>query len=418
MGNKADQKRDAAVRSEYGIGEERIWHGPGGWVAYGDGLITVKMQLCSPEPILLQDVVDFDFKDATVMTRGRLRFSRAADTYATRQQVLFTKADQAEFAELRDMLKADQERGVKGELPTEYGPEAAKSSIRAEFSVPETMSVHPGSGKHWVAYGDGVIALKSGAAPVITMAVQDVLAVDLDAAGSLAPGTLRFSRATDRPKGGPAIFFDKQQEADLVTLTETIRADQDRGVAGEPAGLQDTKDPSIEMEDQAFRAKYRIPADAVLARSPWTGYVCFDGHFVTIQHLGLGRVTVGKGVKRIPLTAISSVQVKPTGSFVSGFIQFSLAGGNEVRSKFGKQTWDATDDENTMVIRANEPDFLTLRDAIEQAQRQLHAPRAAAPAAVPDDVFAQLEKLGKLRDGGILTEAEFEVKKAELLTRM
>jgi len=34
------------------------------------------------------------------------------------------------------------------------------------------------------------------------------------------------------------------------------------------------------------------------------------------------------------------------------------------------------------------------------------------------DVFEKLEKLGKLRDSGVLTEAEFEAKKAELLEKI
>lgn len=44
------------------------------------------------------------------------------------------------------------------------------------------------------------------------------------------------------------------------------------------------------------------------------------------------------------------------------------------------------------------------------------APAAAAPASVDFDTkLAQLKQLGDLRDSGILTEAEFEVKKAEIL---
>jgi hypothetical protein len=38
-----------------------------------------------------------------------------------------------------------------------------------------------------------------------------------------------------------------------------------------------------------------------------------------------------------------------------------------------------------------------------------------APAADPDEVYAQLEKLADLKSKGILTDAEFEVQKAKLL---
>lgn len=46
------------------------------------------------------------------------------------------------------------------------------------------------------------------------------------------------------------------------------------------------------------------------------------------------------------------------------------------------------------------------------------APAPAAPAAAPldtDELLNQLERLGKLRDGGVLTDAEFAAQKARLL---
>lgn len=47
------------------------------------------------------------------------------------------------------------------------------------------------------------------------------------------------------------------------------------------------------------------------------------------------------------------------------------------------------------------------------------APAAAAPAAVrPEDVMATLEKLGELKAKGILTQEEFDAKKAELLKKL
>ena len=43
-----------------------------------------------------------------------------------------------------------------------------------------------------------------------------------------------------------------------------------------------------------------------------------------------------------------------------------------------------------------------------------------APAAAPqgDDVIAQIEKLSKLKESGILSEDEFNAKKAELLAKL
>jgi Short C-terminal domain len=56
-----------------------------------------------------------------------------------------------------------------------------------------------------------------------------------------------------------------------------------------------------------------------------------------------------------------------------------------------------------------------------QQQQQYAPPPAPAPAAPAapvepdDDMFAQLEKLGDLRDKGILTDEEFAAQKAKLL---
>ena len=50
-------------------------------------------------------------------------------------------------------------------------------------------------------------------------------------------------------------------------------------------------------------------------------------------------------------------------------------------------------------------------------QYQQAPPPPPPPPAAPDtdDMIAQLEKLGKLRDSGVLTDFEFETQKARLL---
>jgi hypothetical protein len=51
----------------------------------------------------------------------------------------------------------------------------------------------------------------------------------------------------------------------------------------------------------------------------------------------------------------------------------------------------------------------------QYAQPVYQAPPPPAPADAGDDMIAQLEKLGELRDKGILTEEEFAAQKAKLL---
>ena len=50
-----------------------------------------------------------------------------------------------------------------------------------------------------------------------------------------------------------------------------------------------------------------------------------------------------------------------------------------------------------------------------QQQPAYDAPPAAPAAPSQDDLIEQLQKLGRLRDQGILTDAEFEAQKARLL---
>jgi len=100
-----------------------------------------------------------------------------------------------------------------------------------------------------------------------------------------------------------------------------------------------------------------------------TGQVSFDGRFVTIARKGgLARMSVGKGEKRIPVKAITAVQWKPAGKMINGFIQFTIAGGVERRSRPGSSTTGAVSDENSVVFtRKQMPDFEAVRSAIEEA---------------------------------------------------
>ena len=60
-----------------------------------------------------------------------------------------------------------------------------------------------------------------------------------------------------------------------------------------------------------------------------------------------------------------------------------------------------------------------LAQNLQKGLQGVDAAQAAAPAVVkPDDVMATLEKLGELKAKGILTQEEFDAKKAELLKKL
>jgi hypothetical protein len=172
------------------------------------------------------------------------------------------------------------------------------------------------------------------------------------------------------------------------------------------------------------------PSDSAIVTAPISaqghnGTVLFDGDFVTLQRKGfLARMSVGKGEKHIPLRSINAVQIKPAGPMMNGFIEFSLGGGDERRSQFGRQTVDAVNNENAvMFTRKQQPAFEHLRGAVEQAiaaasrPQPVYAPPPGYPQQqAPNGLVGQLQQLGQLRNSGALSDQEFQSAKARLLS--
>lgn len=109
--------------------------------------------------------------------------------------------------------------------------------------------------------------------------------------------------------------------------------------------------------------------NALVTAKGYNGQASFDGRFVTITRNGfVARSTVGKGEKRIPLKSLTAVQWKPATHLARGYIQFTIAGGVERRSRFGRATKDALNDENSVVFPPRHQEaFQALRDAVEEA---------------------------------------------------
>jgi hypothetical protein len=56
--------------------------------------------------------------------------------------------------------------------------------------------------------------------------------------------------------------------------------------------------------------------------------------------------------------------------------------------------------------------------ALKNAGKMTEGPIIEAEIEEKEDVMATLERLGKLRDDGVVTEDEFQQKKAELMSRL
>jgi hypothetical protein len=146
-----------------------------------------------------------------------------------------------------------------------------------------------------------------------------------------------------------------------------------------------------------------------------TIHVDLDTQTILIERTGLNaRMLVGGGEKRIPLASVTAVQWRKAG-ITTGFLQLTLAGGIERRSRPGQTGGDAKRDENTLTFHARQqPDFERVRSAIDAALAAGSAPQPAAPAAGVS-VADELAKLDGLRTQGIITDADFEAGKARIL---
>jgi hypothetical protein len=152
------------------------------------------------------------------------------------------------------------------------------------------------------------------------------------------------------------------------------------------------------------------------------GQVHFDGQFVTIARRGfIARSTIGKGEKRIPLVQITALQWKPATRLINGFIQFTIAGGIEARSRFGHQGSDAARDENSVVFMHKQmPAFEQLRAEIDGALARLHGQAVSQMRGVPiagprGSAAERLRELADLHTQRLISDQEFTARRAEIL---
>lgn len=125
----------------------------------------------------------------------------------------------------------------------------------------------------------------------------------------------------------------------------------------------------------------------------------------------LGFMSKGlKGTKTIPFGSITGIQLKEAGAVISGYIQFTIPGGNE--SKGG--VFSAASDENTFMFaeKKNNELAIKIKEYIESAVLKLRAPQATVSTTSLSD---ELQKLAKLREQGILSDEEFQSAKKRLI---
>ena len=111
-----------------------------------------------------------------------------------------------------------------------------------------------------------------------------------------------------------------------------------------------------------------------------------------------------KGEKDIYISQISSVQFKSCG-LTPGYIQFAFLGGQETKAGL----WDAMGDENTVTFeQKQENKFKIIREAVNKRIVSRYDTKSSTN-------IGDLEKLAELRNKGIITNEEFDIKKRQIL---
>lgn len=135
---------------------------------------------------------------------------------------------------------------------------------------------------------------------------------------------------------------------------------------------------------------------------------------VVINRKGfLSKMTHGfAGVKTIPMNSINSVQLKKGGMALSGFIQFAVQGGIERQGGI----LGSIDDENSVTFSASSNNVAQeIYDFINEKiiNRSMGGGQTIIQQA--SSAADEIVKMKELLDKGIITQEEFDNKKAQLL---
>ena len=154
-----------------------------------------------------------------------------------------------------------------------------------------------------------------------------------------------------------------------------------------------------------------------------TAKITYEGHNADLFVYDDKVVIVGKkfnkgmGEKSIPLASISAVQLVPSTRLVYGHIAFNVLGEVADSSNLYGTKIRAKQSENTVTVKkpADDEILKKVKAFVEQAKENATKSQATTiiqQAATPAE---ELKKMKELLDMGIITQAEFDAKKKQLL---
>lgn len=185
-------------------------------------------------------------------------------------------------------------------------------------------------------------------------------------------------------------------------------------------GISDSTTPAFspKHEAEAFASANaqvaELPSGAVYLMKGVQETLVVYRDKVTITPEGvLGFLTKGvSGTKTIPFRSVTAIQFKEAGAVLSGFIQFTIPGGNERAGG----VFSAASDENTFMFAGQQNNEMACRikDFIDKAVEDYHSLARSAPTSAKS-VSDEIQELARLKESGVLTDEEFRAAKGKLL---
>ncbi len=147
------------------------------------------------------------------------------------------------------------------------------------------------------------------------------------------------------------------------------------------------------------------------------GLICTDSRVMIVKAGLMTGQMLGNEAFQVPYTNISGIQVKY--HLMSGYFELSAGGMQNTTKSY----WSS--DRNSDPSQA--PNCVSLNTKAQREKFQeacsfiltkMNGPIGNVVTSANDDIFTALEKLGQLKEAGIVSEEEFASKKAELLQRL
>ncbi len=227
-----------------------------------------------------------------------------------------------------------------------------------------------------------------------------------DVVGPLSSSELRAHAGAGRI--APDTYVRKGQDG------QWLSADRIKGLFEQPASPPPPLPPrkSADVASSSKNIETGKPSGSVYSMAGVQDLLEVFEDRVTITPKGiLGFLNKGlKGTKEIPFASIIAVQFKEAGTIFSGYLQFTIPGGNE--SKGGLMA--ATADENTFMFAHTKNNAMAkeIKEHIDRAVRKARTPQVGPNTTNLSD---ELQKLAELKATGILSDEEFQAAKRKLI---